>query len=107
MIMTDTEKIVQYYNKFNEDKRLRSRHGQVEYRVSMKYIHEYLKELGKDAKILDVGAATGAYSIPLAEEGYEVHALELVKHNVNRLRAASDKVHALQGNVPGKKVHLH
>ena len=98
MIMTDTEKIVQYYNKFNEDKRLRSRHGQVEYRVSMKYIHEYLKELGKDAKILDVGAATGAYSIPLAEEGYEVHALELVKHNVNRLRAASDKVHALQGN---------
>ena len=96
--MTDIDKITQYYNKFNEDKRLRSRHGQVEYRVSMKYIHEYLKDMGKEARILDVGAATGAYSIPLADEGYEVHAIELVKHNVQRLRAASDRVHALQGN---------
>ena len=45
-----------------------------------------------------MGAATGAYSIPLAEEGYEIHAIELVKHNVQRLRAKSDKVHAIQGN---------
>ena len=96
--MTDINKITLYYNKFNEDKRLQSRHGQVEYRISMKYIHEYLLAMGKDARILDVGAATGAYSIPLANEGYEVHAIELVKHNVQRLRAASDKVHALQGN---------
>ena len=29
-----------YYNKFNEEKRLDSRHGQVEFRVTMKYIHE-------------------------------------------------------------------
>ena len=33
--MTELEK---YYNKFNEDKRLKSRHGIVEYTVSMKYI---------------------------------------------------------------------
>ena len=92
------DKITEYYNKFNEDKRLKSPHGQVEFKVSMKYIHAYLEKIGKDAKILDVGAGTGAYSIPLADEGYEVHALELVKHNVQRLRVASDKVHALQGN---------
>lgn len=92
------DKLVEHYNKFNEDKRLKSRHGQVEFRITMKYIHEYLEKLGKDTKILDVGAATGAYSIPLAEEGYEVHAIELVKHNVQRLRAKSDKVHAIQGN---------
>ena len=92
------DKLVEHYNKFNEDKRLKSRHGQVEFRITMKYIHEYLEKLGKNAKILDVGAATGAYSIPLAEEDYEVHAIELVKHNVQRLRAKSDKVHALQGN---------
>ena len=90
--------LVEHYNKFNEDKRLKSRHGEVEYRITMKYIHEYLENIGKDAKILDVGAATGAYSIPLAEEGYEVHAIELVKHNVARLKAKSDKVHAIQGN---------
>lgn len=92
------EKLVEHYNKFNEDKRLKSRHGEVEFRLSMKYIHKYLEEIGKEARILDVGAATGAYSIPLAEEGYEVHAIELVKHNVQRLRAKSDKVHAIQGN---------
>ena len=92
------EKLIEHYNKFNEDKRLKSRHGQVEYIVSMEYIHKELKRIGKDAKILDVGAATGAYSIPLAEEGYEVHAIELVKHNVNRLKAKSDKVIAREGN---------
>ncbi len=96
---------MEHYNKFNEDKRLLSRHGQVEFRISMKYIHMYLDEICQtqqrersDIKILDIGAATGAYSIPLAEEGYEVHAIELVKHNVARLKAKSDKVHALQGN---------
>ena len=92
------DKLVDYYNKFNEDKRLLSPHGKVEYIISMKYIHRYLVQIGKGAKILDVGAGTGAYCVPLAEEGYEVHALELVKHNVQRLRAKSDKVHALQGN---------
>lgn len=92
------DKLIEYYNKFNEDKRLLSPHGKVEYLISMKYIHKYLEEIGKDARILDVGAGTGAYSVPLCEEGYEVHALELVKHNVQRLRAKSDKVHALQGN---------
>lgn len=96
--MAKLDKLTEYYNKFNEDKRLISRHGQVEYRVSMKYIHRYLEKIGQDARILDVGAATGAYSIPLADEGYEVHAIELVKHNVARLKAKSDKVHALQGN---------
>jgi len=92
------DKITEYYNKFNEDKRLKTPHGRVEYIISMKYIHRFLENFGSDAKILDVGAGCGAYSIPLAEEGYEVHALELVKHNVARLRAKSDKVRALQGN---------
>ena len=74
-----------YYNKFNEEKRLDSRHGQVEFITSMKYIHKYLgilEESGKekqDIKLLDLGAGTGRYSVPLAEEGYDVTAVELVK----------------------------
>ena len=92
-----------YYNKFNEEKRLDSRHGQVEFVTSMKYIHKYLESLAQikpksEIKILDVGAATGRYSVPLAEEGYDVTAVELVKHNLARLKAKGSTVKAYQGN---------
>lgn len=92
--MTDLEK---HYNKFNEEKRLNSRHGQVEYITSMKYIHEYLKEI-PDAKILDIGAGTGRYSVRLAEEGYDVTAVELVKYNLGILKSKGSTVKAYQGN---------
>lgn len=97
--------LVEYYNKFNEEKRLNSRHGQVEWRTSMAYIRRYLKQIaetsGKQKKeicILDIGAGTGRYSIPLAEEGYEVSAVEPVRHNLGRLKAKTDLVKAYQGN---------
>ena len=40
--MTDLEA---YYNKFNEEKRLDSRHGRVEFVTSMHYIHQCLEEV--------------------------------------------------------------
>ena len=90
-----------YYNKFNEEKRLDSRHGQVEFITSMKYIHKYLDQMDKpksEIRILDVGAATGRYSVPLSDEGYDVTAVELVKHNLARLKAKGSAVKAYQGN---------
>ena len=92
--------LVQYYNKFNEEKRLDSRHGQVEYRVSMKYIHEYIpRDMAKeDVKILDIGAGTGKYSVALAKEGYDVTAVELVKYNLGILKSKGSSVKAMQGN---------
>lgn len=119
--MTELE---QYYNKFNEEKRLNSRHGQVEFRLSMKYIHEviektmtdYISEQSasntsnnnqpnlvttlrpKDIKILDIGAGTGRYSVALAEEGYDVTAVELVKYNLGILKKKNSSVKAMQGN---------
>lgn len=92
--MTDLEK---YYNKFNEEKRLNSRHGQVEFITSMKYIHDYLEEM-EEPKILDVGAGTGRYSVALAEEGYDVTAVELVKYNLGILKKKGSTVKAYQGN---------
>lgn len=93
-MMTELEK---YYNKFNEEKRLNSRHGQVEFTTSMKYIHEYLPD-DPHAKILDVGAGTGRYSVALAEEGYDVTAVELVKYNLGILKQKNSSVKAYQGN---------
>lgn len=91
------ENLIKYYNKFNEDKRLNSKYGQVEFITSMKYIHEYLKKMD-NPKIIDVGAGSGRYSIALANEGYDVTAVELVKHNLRIIEQKSDKVKAFQGN---------
>lgn len=92
--MTDLEK---YYNKFNEDKRLIRRHGQVEFITSMKYIHECIDDR-KCVKILDIGAGTGRYSVALANEGHDVTAVELVKYNLGILKSKKSAVKAMQGN---------
>lgn len=99
--MTELEK---YYNKFNEEKRLNSRHGQVEFRISMHYIKKCLAEIQKsipspsDIQILDIGAGTGKYSVALANEGYQVTAVELVKYNLGILKQKKSPVKAYQGN---------
>lgn len=97
--MTDLEL---YYNKFNEDKRLLSRHGQVEFHTTMHYIHRYLELLKKEQpqtiRIIDIGAGTGRYSVALAEEGYDVTAVELVKYNLGILKQKGANVKAYQGN---------
>lgn len=92
--MNELEK---YYNKFNEDKRLLSRHGQVEFFVALNYIEEVIGgRQGLD--IIDIGAGTGRYSVYLAEQGHNVTAVELVNKNVSQIKMKSDKVVAKQGN---------
>ncbi len=89
-----------YYNQYDEEGRLLSQHGQVEYITTQKYIHDFLAD-DKGKKILEVGAGTGRYSVALAGEGYAVTALELIGHNLDVLRAKLDgteSIEALQGN---------
>lgn len=88
--------LIAHYNKFNEDKRLTRRHGQVEYITTMQYIHKYIEALqGENAKdttlrILDIGAGTGRYAVELAKEGHDVTAVEYVKYNLGRLKQNAD-----------------
>ena len=85
----------EYYNKFNEDKRLNTRRGQIEFITNMKYIHKYLKE---GDKILDIGAGTGKYSLSLDKEGYEVTAIELVKRNIQIINQKNPHLKTILGN---------
>lgn len=93
--------LITYYNKFNEDKRLNTRHGTVEFITTMKYIHKYLNKFDK---IIEIGAGTGKYSISLANEGYDVTAIELVKHNLKTIEKNSQKVKTILGNAINLKM---
>lgn len=86
-----------YYNKFNEDHRLTTRHGQVEFSTCMHYIHEFLPK-DKPAKILDIGAGTGRYSLALFDEGHDVTAVEKVQHNLDVLEAKHSGVKCWPGD---------
>ena len=96
---TRTEIISGFYDQSDEDGRLlRSRHGQLEYAVTMHYIHRFIKP---GDKVLEIGAGTGRYSIALAKEGMEVTAVELMESNLDILRRNSrgmDHIRSYQGD---------
>lgn len=95
-----------YYKKFDEDHRLKTRHGQIEFFVTMHYIKKFLAQISSrptppsnsEIKILDVGAATGAYSIPLCREGFDVTAVELTKTNFEALRSKHENIKCWNAN---------
>lgn len=78
----DLKRNEELYNLFDEEKRLLSKAGQVE---KLTTLREILILINKDSKILDVGAGTGVYSIPLADEGAEVIAFEPASNNYKQL----------------------
>lgn len=90
----------EYYNNYNEDGRLLSRHGQVEYLTTMRYIEECLKGVPAP-DILEVGAGTGRYSVTLAKQALRVTAVELIAHNLEILRSKLDgtePIETIRGN---------
>lgn len=90
--------LVDYYNTHDEDSRLLSKHGKVEFLTTVKYIEKYLKD---GMKIMEIGAATGRYSHYFAQKGFEVDAVELIEHNIEIFKAKTlpdEKVSIRQGN---------
>ena len=90
----------EYYNNYDEEGRLLSRHGQVEYLTTMRYIEKSLEGISNPS-ILEVGAGTGRYSVTLAKQGLRVTAVELIAHNLEILRGkldGSEPITTMQGN---------
>ncbi len=83
--MSKREKLLNaFYNNFDEDTRFDTKHEQIEFITTKKYIQKYLK---KGDKILEIGAGTGRYSLFYANKGYDVTAIEYVQHNVDVLKS--------------------
>ena len=95
----DTELVQEVYRHYNEDSRLnKSKAARVEFLTTVRYIEKYLTP---GAKILDVGAGAGEYSLYFARKGYHVSALELADANIAAFRAkmtAADSIDLVQGN---------
>ena len=74
------EYLKKFYMNYDEDSRLTSKHGIIEYVTTIKYIDKYLSP---GMRILEIGAATGRYSHALAQRGFQVDAVELLEHNID------------------------
>lgn len=87
-----------YYENYDEDSRLRSKHGSVEYLTTMRYIEKYISV---NSRIIEIGAGTGRYSHALAQKGYRVDAVELIEHNIEIFKSkteAGENISVVQGN---------
>ena len=78
--MQEQDILQSYYDNVDEDARLVTRHGAIEYLTTKAYIDRYLTP---GMRMLDVGAGTGRYSLHYAEQGHEVTAVELVQRYVD------------------------
>ena len=90
--------LTEYYGSYDENGRLCSRHGSVEYLTTMRYVERYLKP---GMRVLEIGAATGRYSHTLARQGFRVDAVELVQHNIDifmRNTQPGEHIRIFQGN---------
>ena len=95
----DTELVQEVYRRYDEDSRLnKSKAARVEFLTTVRYIEKYLTP---GARILDVGAGAGEYSLHFSRKGYKVSALELADANIASFRAKitdNDSIDLVQGN---------
>lgn len=96
--MKENKYLIEFYNNYDEEGRLLSKYGKVEFLTTIHYIEKYLK---KGDKIIEIGAGTGRYSHFLARQGYEVDSVELVSHNIDIFKKNTlpeEKISIVQGN---------
>jgi S-adenosylmethionine-dependent methyltransferase len=70
----DINDIQAFYDGAIEQEDIRLQRHQLERDITWRYLEKYLPPSGS---VLDIGAGTGAYAIPLAKRGYKVTAVDL------------------------------
>jgi S-adenosylmethionine-dependent methyltransferase len=74
MMMDDISDIAAFYDKEPQEEHRRLEEHQLEYDLTWRFLDEYLPPHGN---ILEIGAATGRYTLSLVERGYAVTAVDI------------------------------
>ncbi len=82
-MVDDVHDIAAYYNSDPEREHGRLERHQLEYDLTWRYLNQYLPPQGS---ILEVGAATGRYTLPLARGGYTLTAVDLSAAQIEECR---------------------
>lgn len=99
------KEIEAYYLRGDESQRLSNTWGQLERFRTQAILSRYLPR--PPAVIFDVGGGAGAYAVPLAKQGYDVHLIDPVELHLQQARsyaAASDTT--LASIAKGDACHL-
>lgn len=78
-----------YEKEQREEERLGLGAGRLEFVRTMEILERFLPR--PPARVLDIGAGTGAYALPLAERGYSVHLVEPIERHLRVARAAAEE----------------
>ena len=81
--MDDVRDIAEFYNNKPDEEHGRLEQHQLEYDLTWRYLREYLPSQGT---VLEIGAATGKYTLELARRGYKVTAVDLSAALLERCR---------------------
>ena len=78
-----------HYSQGGEEKRLEIGLWKIEGARTENILHRFLPK--PPATIVDIGGAAGAYALPLAKQGYQVHLIDLVPLHIEQAKEAEKK----------------
>ncbi len=81
----DLSDIIDYYTRDLEHEHTRLDHHQLEHDLTWRYLERYLPAQGS---LLEIGAATGRYTVELARRGYQVTAVDMSPALLERCQAS-------------------
>ncbi|MDR3649838.1 MAG: methyltransferase domain-containing protein [Acidimicrobiales bacterium] len=82
--------VVEHYETTDEGRRLTEGLGRLELLRTQEVLRRHLPD--RPARILDVGGATGVHARWLADDGHDVHVVDLVPAHVEKARAQTGSV---------------
>jgi SAM-dependent methyltransferase len=83
--MDDGDPVRRHYEDVREEQRLTAGLGQLELLRTQEILRRHLPEA--PARVLDVGGATGIHAAWLAEDGYDVHVVDLIARHIEKVQS--------------------